>query len=52
MSSYDFLAGCYDEEFRDGALDGLDGTVLIDTLNVHGDDLARSEEHTSELQSR
>ena len=27
-------------QFRDGALDGLDGTVLIDTLNVHGDDLA------------
>ena len=28
-------------QFRDGALDGLDGTVLIDTLNVHGDDLGR-----------
>ena len=26
-------------QFRDGALDGLDGTVLIDTLNVHGNDL-------------
>ena len=26
-------------QFGDGALDGLDGTVLIDTLNVHGDDL-------------
>ena len=28
-------------QFRDGALDGLDGTVLIDTLNVHGDNLGR-----------
>lgn len=26
-------------QFRDGALDGLDGTVLIDTLDVHGNDL-------------
>ena len=27
-------------QFRDGALDRLDGTVLIDTLDVHGNDLA------------
>jgi len=28
-------------QFGDGALDRLDSTVLIDTLNVHGDDLGR-----------
>ncbi len=27
-------------QFGDGALDRLDGTILIDALNVHGDDLA------------
>lgn len=27
-------------QFRDGALHRLDGTILIDTLNVHGNDLA------------
>ena len=26
-------------EFGDGALDGLNGTILIDTLDVHGNDL-------------
>ena len=27
-------------QFRDGALHGLNGTVLVNRLNVHGDDLA------------
>ena len=28
-------------QFRDGALHGLNGTVLVNRLNVHGDDLGR-----------